>query len=155
VDDEMSRIANAIRQLAIAMRRPRVHERILEDAGLSVDSTGLQLLAVLHRSCAPCRIGALAEALHIEAPHATRKVQRLESARLVQRVADPDDRRVSLITLTPSGRKMLDSYLAMLVTWLSEALSGWDRRELCELARLLTKMADDWSAFLADKATRG
>lgn len=155
MDDDLSRIADAVRQLAIAMRRPRVHERILQDAGLSVDSTSVQLLAVLDRSDSACRISTLADALHVEAPHATRQVQRLESARLVRRVSDPDDRRASLITLTPAGRRMLDSYLAALIMWLSEALSGWNRQDVHELARLLTKMVDEWTAFLSDKTARG
>jgi hypothetical protein len=41
------------------------------------------------------------------------------------------------------------------MAWLSEALAEWDRQELCELARLLTKMTDDWSALLAGKTARG
>jgi DNA-binding MarR family transcriptional regulator len=95
---------------------------------------------------------ALADRLHVEGPHATRQVQRLEAAGFVRRVPDPEHRRASRIRLTPAGRKVLERYLTVLRTWLGDALATWDQREVRDLACLLTKMADDWCTFVAGKA---
>jgi DNA-binding MarR family transcriptional regulator len=55
----------------------------------------------------PITLGKLARLEQVRPPTMTRLVQALESERLVKRVADPEDRRVTWISATPRGRRLL------------------------------------------------
>ncbi len=55
------------------------------------------------------RVTTLAEREGVSQPAMTGLVQRLEAAGLVRRDEDPDDGRVSLISITPGGREALAS----------------------------------------------
>ena len=63
------------------------------------------LEALRHRAL---RMGELAAELDIRAPSAVALVNRLAKLGLVVRNVDRDDARVSLVTLTPAGRGLLD-----------------------------------------------
>lgn len=54
-----------------------------------------------------CRVHDVAEALSITVGGTSKLVDRLEAAGLCRRRPNPDDRRSSLITLTPVGRQRL------------------------------------------------
>lgn len=54
----------------------------------------------------PLRVGAIARNSGIRVPSATEQVIKLETAGLVERVADPDDARVVLVRLTEQGQAM-------------------------------------------------
>lgn len=62
-------------------------------------------LAVLARD-GDLRPGALAEHLRIAARSGTEVVDALEERGLVSRSPDPDDRRATLVTLTPAGERV-------------------------------------------------
>jgi DNA-binding MarR family transcriptional regulator len=57
----------------------------------------------LHRLDTPVPMRAMADALHCDASYVTQLTDRLEGAGLVERVADPTDRRVRQLRLTPQG----------------------------------------------------
>jgi DNA-binding MarR family transcriptional regulator len=154
-DEDLTAIGEAVGRMTMAIARPRIHELIAHEAGVQVDRTGQQILSVLYTSGRALRISAIAEALHIEGPHATRQVQRLEAASFVRRVPDPDDRRASLIDLTPTGVDAMRQYRALLGRWLASAMSDWSPTEIGELARLIERMADDWGTFIAEKDSPG
>jgi DNA-binding MarR family transcriptional regulator len=89
----------------------------------------------------PQPTGTLAEALGLDRSNITSVVDGLEALSLVTRDADPDDRRVKLLTLTAKGRSTraeLDEALFASVT-IFDALS---RDEQDELAGLLTKLLE-------------
>ena len=52
----------------------------------------------------PMSLGALAEAVRVDAPYATLIVDSLEERGLVERRTDPADRRRKLVALTPAGK---------------------------------------------------
>jgi len=56
----------------------------------------------------PLRVGDLAEALTIHPSTATRLCDRLVERRLVRRAVDRNNRRVTTISLSASGRKVVD-----------------------------------------------
>jgi DNA-binding MarR family transcriptional regulator len=74
--------------------------------------TGLGLtanlaLGTLERE-GPARVTTLAAAASIRQPAMTELVQRLERQGLVTRVDDPGDARAALVTITDTGRALLD-----------------------------------------------
>ncbi len=83
----------------------------------------------------PLTPSELAKRERIQRPTATRVVARLEEAGLVQRTADPQDRRSALLSTTAAGLSLLasvrdrkDAYLAQRLDRLSpEDLAALDR----------------------------
>jgi homoprotocatechuate degradation regulator HpaR len=86
------------REATIAPMRPKMKEfdvtepqcrvmRVLNDRG-AIDAGGLAEVGMLH------------------SPSVTRILKELEARKLVVRETDPEDRRRSLVALTPSGREL-------------------------------------------------
>lgn len=92
-------LVQALRELVATLSR--------ETASHSISRTAAGTLASLERHGA-LRISDLTRLEAVGQPAMTGLVQRLESAGLVQRTTDPDDRRASLIDLTAAGRQALD-----------------------------------------------
>jgi len=94
----------------------------------------LLLLSFTRTGCLP--IMRLRDLLMIHGSSVTYLVDRLEEAGWVAREADPSDRRVSLVRLTPEGREVIDAAAGMLVEADFGALAALedDRRGLfCDL----------------------
>ncbi len=88
------------------------------------------------------RVGDLAQALGVTVGGTSKLVDRIERAGLIRREPDPDDRRASRATLTPSGRRTLaaavKTYEAELASVLDAVLSRTEQQHLHSLvARLL------------------
>ena len=101
------------------------------DAGLT--PTQGAALATIQRS-GPIPIGALAEVEQVSPPTATKAVDKLYSAGLVERVTDPTDRRVSLVSITPSGNQLLAEIRQRKTAWLTTRLADLDPHERDALA---------------------
>ncbi|MEW2292928.1 MarR family winged helix-turn-helix transcriptional regulator [Streptomyces sp. NPDC006743] len=137
--------ARALADLASAVVRALTDRR-----GLSL--TAAATLARLERD-GPARLTALAAAEGVTQPSMTQLVQRLQSQDLVARVGDPGDGRVSLVTLTGTGRAVLaerrqarDARLAELLTALpaedQQALGAAMRTALPLVRRMLGERAE-------------
>jgi DNA-binding MarR family transcriptional regulator len=68
------------------------------------------VLATLRRAGPPYRLRPteFTNALMLTSSGTTKRLDRLEQAGLIARAPDPDDRRGTLITLTPAGRELVD-----------------------------------------------
>jgi DNA-binding MarR family transcriptional regulator len=84
-------------------------------------------------------MGALAEAWECDASNATWIVDRLEKRGLAERRAQPGDRRVKLVVLTPLGAKMKATLKEALYRPPRELLE-LDRTDLETLRRATTKL---------------
>jgi DNA-binding MarR family transcriptional regulator len=92
------------------------------------------------------RIGDLATLLRVTVGGTSKLVDRVESAGLVRRVADPADRRASRIVLTPKGRRALAAatrtYATDLAATLDPVLTANQQRQFHDLVRRLLAAAD-------------
>jgi DNA-binding MarR family transcriptional regulator len=87
------------------------------------------------------RLSELAEALRIAPRSATEVADGLQERGLVQRTADPADRRAVVLTATPAGRRVqqeVDDARAADAEELFGRLSEADRAELARILRSLT-----------------
>jgi DNA-binding MarR family transcriptional regulator len=143
VDDivELERVLTRISHLLTRVRR---HDRAAAAAGVNVDRAGVPLLRILAEGGPALRLGELANRLGVEAPAVTRQVQRLERAGLVERVADPEDRRAQRVRATRAGREATDAIRAVGRRWMQEALSDWTAADMRALATLNHRMVDDF-----------
>jgi DNA-binding MarR family transcriptional regulator len=117
---------------------PSAHDRLLRRAKAQLDRAAYVTLARL-ADIAPARLGAIAESLGVDASTASRQVSTLERAGLVARVVDPDDRRASLVSITPSGAQTLDQLRIVRRQALAELLAGWAPADIATFAELATR----------------
>jgi DNA-binding MarR family transcriptional regulator len=84
--------------------------RLRKDCGITL-ATYETLRVVATRD--DCRVNDIAEALVVTVGGISKLVDRVEAAGLCRRRANPDDRRSSIIELTPAGRKALSQATAV------------------------------------------
>jgi DNA-binding MarR family transcriptional regulator len=100
------------------------------------------VLATLRRTGAPFRLRPtdLTDATMLTSSGTTKRLDRLEQAGLIAREPDPDDRRGTLISLTPAGRRLIDKVTEAHLAneqRLVGALTAAERRQLADLLRKL------------------
>jgi MarR family transcriptional regulator, organic hydroperoxide resistance regulator len=101
-------------------------------------------------SAAPCRVNDIANELGITWGGTSKIVDRLEAARLCRRRANPQDRRSSLIDLTPAGKGLLAKGQRIvedeLRTRIGSALSAPALDQFATALAALKCAADGWYA---------
>ncbi|MGL3150220.1 MarR family winged helix-turn-helix transcriptional regulator [Microbacterium sp. A82] len=105
----------------------------------------VRMLDALSAASAPLSVSALGEAIGVDQPRASRLVQQGVQRGLVLREADPDDARRTRIALTDEGRRIARGVRGERREALGRALETFSDEESRELARLLNKLADNWS----------
>jgi DNA-binding MarR family transcriptional regulator len=95
----------AIGLLTLLIKSGRVAESRLDDALASVDLTFVKWRALdaLVKLDGPAAPTLLAEKLHCVKSNVTQLVDKLEAESIVRRVADPGDRRSTLVEITATG----------------------------------------------------
>jgi DNA-binding MarR family transcriptional regulator len=140
-DRAVEEIQASLQVVARSISQVRVHERLLQSAGVRLDRAGAAALYKLHLHGDAIRVTVLAEMLGVDAPTVTRKIQQLERDGLVVRHADPDDGRASRISLTPAGRRTLERVLKARRAWLDRLFDGWAEQDLAMFGSLLGRFS--------------
>jgi DNA-binding MarR family transcriptional regulator len=106
----------------------------------------------------PMRSGALAEKLAADPSTVSRQVASLVRDGLVERRADPEDGRASLLVPTEKAEAVLAGYDDMRRRRFQHLLRDWDEADLADFARLLRRFTHDYSTAMHDwtptRATR-
>ncbi|WP_280377601.1 MarR family winged helix-turn-helix transcriptional regulator [Nocardia wallacei] len=118
----------------------RAIEAVFTEHGLQRGE--FDVLAALRRSGEPFELNpsVLADTMMLSRAGMTGRLDRLESAGLVRRVADAGDRRAVRVALTASGRALVDEVVTAHSeneTRLLSVLSAKDRRDLDRILRVL------------------
>lgn len=104
----------------------------------------VRMLEALAGASDPLSVSELGDAIGVDQPRASRLVQQGVARGLVRREADPDDARRTRIALTDEGRGLVRGVRGQRRESLGLALDAFTSAERDELARLLTKLADNW-----------
>ncbi|HEY2636431.1 MAG TPA: MarR family transcriptional regulator [Solirubrobacteraceae bacterium] len=131
---------SAVPELASRLRFAvtRTARRLRQEAapaGLSPTLTAA--LATVDR-LGPLTPSELAAAERIQRPTATRILARLEADGLLERAADPADRRSWLVSATPTGRALLHEVRTRKEAFLAERLAALEAADLAALERAAT-----------------
>jgi DNA-binding MarR family transcriptional regulator len=86
-------------------------------------------------------LAAAAAGLQVSAPNASRIVERLLIAGLVDRRDDPNDRRHVVLTLTVDGKKLIDRVIRHRRTAIRRVLRGMTPRERDQVASAMDLLA--------------
>ena len=90
----------------------------------------------------------LAEILDLQPISLTRLLDRLAGNRLIERRADPNDRRVNRLFLTPAARPLLERLSALGEDMMASVLEGFDTRSMDRLLRDLGIMKENLRAAI-------
>ena len=103
---------------------------------------GFDVLAALRRAGSPYALSptALIRSTLVTSATMTHRIDRLESAGLVTRAPDPQDRRGVRVALTDAGRERVDAALSDLVRAEEALLAGVSDAERSTLAALLRRI---------------
>jgi DNA-binding MarR family transcriptional regulator len=123
----------------------RLARRMRQEASGDLTPTQIAALATISNH-GPLTPSELAAREKIQRPTATRVLSRLEEASLIERTADPSDRRSSLLAATSSGSAFLDEVRERKDAYLARRLSALSQDELAVLdqaAEVLERVLDE------------
>lgn len=142
---------------AMAELRCMGSERLLR---LGVSMSQLHVMSMLDRH-GDMPMSRLAEMVDVSLSNATGLVDRMEERGFVERVRVPDDRRVVLVRITETGRRLLDDIEVLRAETLRTVLDRLDPGQLDGIARATADLRDALAAVAAapgatdhDHATR-
>lgn len=142
--DETSTEAVLLASLTRLMARwssTATQSAVAADAHVDVDPIDVAPLYMLGLR-GPSRAGDLAVALHITRPTMSKQLARLERAALIERDADPDDRRGTVISLTDAGSAAHGRLVARGVEMMHEAIADWPIHEAADFTAQLGRFVD-------------
>lgn len=111
-------------------------------SGHGLTREGFDVLATLRRSGPPYQLSPtrLFQMLMVSSGTMTNRLDRLEEARCIVRIPDPDDRRGTLIELTDRGRELVDTAVVAHLANERAMLGALTAAEQEQLAGLLRKL---------------
>lgn len=130
-------LSTIVRQASL----PRLHERLIAEAGYRIDRATLQALRRIDDRIA--RLTDLSEVLGLDISTVSRTVKRLEGLGLVTRHSMTSDGRASVLRVTAEGQTVLDRLKAVRRRQLGDVLADWTQEDQETLAVLLGRLADD------------
>lgn len=144
-DPDLVRIWEFTELVAASARSTHQRDRVLRAAGVAVAPASFGVLRLLRRH-GPSSMGEIARRVGVDQSTATRQVRPLEDHGLVSRSADPDDRRVAMLEITPAGLDVLRRTRAVALNDFHVALADWDPAD----RRLLADLVDRFRAGLLE-----
>jgi DNA-binding MarR family transcriptional regulator len=88
----------------------------------------------------PVRVSDVANDLQLDLSVASRHLQALQERGFVERIADPEDGRSSLVAISGLGREKLEAAQRRLTDGLAAALADWEPAQISTLAEGLTRL---------------
>ena len=98
------------------------------------------LMAQLERAPKGLKMGELSKRMMVTGGNVTGITDLLEKEGLVERAADPNDRRAWLVRLTPAGRRGFAAMAAEHERWIVESFDALSGREMATMAALLARL---------------
>ncbi|HET9139416.1 MarR family winged helix-turn-helix transcriptional regulator [Actinophytocola sp.] len=96
----------------------------------------------------PTRSSALAAAVHSDPSTISRQVAALVRAGLVERQADQEDGRASLLAATPAGVALLEEQRRRMGTSLARVIQHWDPDDIDRFVELFERFVHDHERYL-------
>ncbi|MBM7811854.1 MarR family winged helix-turn-helix transcriptional regulator [Saccharothrix algeriensis] len=144
------RLADAERVGTALVRLNKMHACVaahLSRAGL--DKASFVLLANLSH-LGPSRSSALAEAVFSDPSTVSRQVATLVKEGWVERRADPDDGRASVLAVTDAGKRLLEERRLMRNRSIARMLADWSEEDLAAFLDHFERFVGDYERALPE-----
>ncbi|WP_051806738.1 MarR family winged helix-turn-helix transcriptional regulator [Streptomyces sp. NRRL F-2664] len=142
--DEWSR-AELLARIVTESRRHYTDYSLFNQAmadSVGLHPTDLQCVVLLDREPGPVSTGDIARLTGLTSGSATRLVDRMVKAGIVERQADPNDRRRSLVALSPEARRRIAAAWDTPGRAFGAVLEGYSDSELAVIADYLHRAAE-------------
>jgi DNA-binding MarR family transcriptional regulator len=151
--------AECVGQLADSSERlmhlfVRARAQLLDKARHDVDWAAQLLISTLVRQ-GPMRAKDLAEQVQSDPSTVSRQVAQLVRDGLVERLADAQDGRASLLRPTARARRMVTERKQIRNEHFQQMLADWDPADCERFATLLGRFADDFETYRGRLADSG
>jgi DNA-binding MarR family transcriptional regulator len=123
----------------------RARQTIMQAAQHDVEWSAHVVIRCL-KTHGPMRAGALADALDADPSTISRQVAAMVKDGLVQREADPEDGRASLLVLTPKGDSVMADHDRIRTGYFADMLGDWSASDLATFAGLLDRFSQSYRA---------
>ena len=145
-EGDLHDIERAIARISRVTNSRAGRRRIEDRSGIPLATAAIHTLSAVCR-IGPARIGALAEDVQLHQSRVSREVAKLLDAGFVEQLTDPHDGRATLVVATDKGRDARERYLVAAYEGVFDLLQDWQPTEVQTLARLITKLADEFGTI--------
>jgi DNA-binding MarR family transcriptional regulator len=142
VPDELRAVNELIDIITAAGRSTRQRDRISRATGLPLTIASIGALRVVEQRGSPSAT-EVAQRLGIDPSTVSRQLRPLEEQELVKRTVDQGDRRVTRLTVTTAGRRVLEQVERSAIDTLASALESWSADDRALLGQLITRLNND------------
>jgi DNA-binding MarR family transcriptional regulator len=133
-------LAACWRELGTILASRRLHASLHPELGSKLTPSKVRALALIGES-GGLRIGELADRVGVDDTTATRMVDRLEELGLVERRHAAEDRRATVVTLTPDGAEITTGVARQRLLFFCDVLEALEPEERAQLVQLTAKAA--------------
>lgn len=137
-------------QVAMLMRLGEATRRSSPRPHRALDRAAYVILRYLQEA-GPQNVSAVATRLNLDGSTVTRQVSAMHREGLVERSADPEDGRGTVIAATERGLSQVDAVSRARRDLYDQVLHGWSAQERKELAATLERLTADMDAFLKSR----
>lgn len=138
-DAAVSEIADALSRTMRSMHRLKAH--FMARSRETGQDWSAHVLLTRVVADGPQRISALADVTQCDVSTTSRQAAAMVKEGLLERQADPDDGRASLVAATDRGRAAAAEFRARRNREFAQMLSDWSADDLTDLAHLLDRLA--------------
>ncbi|MCI6061029.1 MAG: MarR family winged helix-turn-helix transcriptional regulator [Dorea sp.] len=89
-----------------------------------------------------CRVGEVSAGMGITTPSITRLIKELELLKMVEKYADPLDKRVALVRLTKGGQECVQIYVLELHSRWAEAMGDITEEQVDMVCEIIERLRD-------------
>ena len=131
-------------QLALAHPiEPLLIDDVVADPARHLREYSILAVNMTHLSAIETALGEIAEQLEVTPRNVTGLIDHLERDGLVERIDDPQDRRLTYARLTPAGGKRLEGMRGQGLQWQMKIASGLSIEELEQLRHSCLKLIEN------------
>jgi DNA-binding MarR family transcriptional regulator len=146
---QVEAIADALYKTDHLVRSRSYRRRLTGISGVDLGPSGYSILTSLESDGAQ-RLTELADQFSLDQSTISRRVAALERHGFVDRQADERDKRASLVSISPAGRKALRRRRSAILTSLTALIEEWSPEERRAFADGLSKFADNLAAAVRE-----
>jgi len=152
ISQRLTRMHHSLMRIVSVMNRPQVDERMVREAGITLDRALFPVLVGIER-LGPIGVVELADHLGRDYTTVSRQIAKLEHLGLISRQAGMDDRRVREAIVTSQGKAMTDAVDIARQRLGSGIFADWQEQDVEDFVRLLQRFAEDVELAVTNNAT--
>jgi DNA-binding MarR family transcriptional regulator len=125
-----------------AKRMKQYYQKMLRDANIDITVDQWILLKAIYKNDGSSQF-EIAASTFKDAPTVTRILDLLSNKALIERIADPSDRRKYNIILTTKGKEQVQQILPVVQAFRATSWNGLSEKQLAEMTKLLNVVFDN------------